>query len=174
MINDVYINKHLKALFGEQDGNANFRLVYTKNLMEYRKVMVEPEINGVKLPPYNQVQYRPKYQYLPRDYWVVEKLFKVEGPNRELLPGVEYSYEPVYVFKRPNSEEAIQFGEDAVMAIVHVYVFRKRDPLTKAQLDEMELKEYERQVDYLTQFLNVECSPIATQLHFGEAVTVSK
>ncbi len=174
MINDVYINKHLKALFGEQDGQANFRLVYTKNLMEHRKVLVEPEVNGIKLPPYNAIQYRPKYQYLPRDYWVIEKLFKVEGVNRELLPGVEYSYEPMYVFKRPDSDEAISFGEDAVMSIVSVYIFRKKDPLTKKQLDEMELKEYERQVDYLTQFLQDECSVLSTQLHLGEAVTVSK
>jgi hypothetical protein len=173
MINDVYINKHLKAMFGEQEGQANFRLVYTKNLMEYRKVLVEPEVAGIKLPPYSQVQYRPKYQYLPRDYWVIERLFRVEGTNRELLPGVDFSYEPIYVFKRPDSDEAIQFGEDAVMALVHVYVFRRKKPLDKAQLDEMELKEYERQVDYLTQFLQDECSPIATQLHFGEAVTVS-
>lgn len=173
MINDVYINKHLKALFGEQAGQANFRLVYTKNLMENRKVLVEPEVNGIKLPPYEAVQHRPKYQYLPRDYWVIEKLFRVEGVNRELLPGVDWSYEPLYVFKKPNSDEAIQFGEDAVMAIVHVHIFRKKDLLTKKQLDEMELKEYERQVDYLTQFLKDECSPIATQLHFGEAVTVN-
>ena len=172
-MNDVYINKHLKSTFGEQDGKANFRLVYTKGLMETRKVIIYPEDNGIQFPPYEAVQERPKYQYLPRDYWVIEKLFNVEGMNADFLLGAKFSYEPIYVFKRPNSDEAIPFGEDAVMAIVAVHVFRKKKPLDKAALDEMELKEYERQVDYLTQFLQDECSPLSTQLHFGEAVTVN-
>jgi hypothetical protein len=62
-------------------------------------------------------------------------------------------------------------SEDAVLSFVHIQLFgeKKKRDLVKEELDQ-----YERQVDYLTQFLNDECSVMSTQLHIGEAVVNSK
>lgn len=168
-MNEVYVNKHLKRDFGEQDGKANFRLVYTKGLMEQRMCEVRPKAGGIEFPSYLTVEERPKYQYLPDDYWVVEKLYTVTGVNAEILPGIKFSYEPIFVFKRPDNTK-LPVSEDAVMAIVHTHVFHRRRTIDKEALNEMEAKEYERQVDYLTQFLMDECSPMALKLKTGRAV----
>jgi len=156
-MNDVYINKKLKQLFGEQGGDANFRLART-NELEYRRNHM------------GEVVLVPRYNYFKMPYWALERLMIVSGPNAELLPGKSSSYEPIFVFKKPD-DTPMSVSEDAVLSFVHIQLFgeKKKRDLVKEELDQ-----YERQVDYLTQFLNDECSVMSTQLHIGEAVVNSK
>lgn len=156
-MNDVYINKKLKLLFGELDGKQTFRLART-NELEYRRL------------DSGEVVLVPRYNYLNGTFWVIERLMPVSGPNAELLPGVKLSYEPIFVFKKPD-DTPMSVSEDAVLSFVHIQLFgeKKKRDLVKEELDH-----YERQVDYLTQFLNDECSVMSTQLHIGEAVVNSK
>jgi hypothetical protein len=150
-VNDVYINKKLER-FGILDGNQIFRLARTDQL-EYRRV--GPSVILTK-----------KYNYLNATYWVIEKLMPVSGPNAELLPGRNVSYEPIFVFKKPDDRPII-VSEDVVLSFVHLQLFgeRKKRDLVKEELDE-----YERAVDKVHQFLQSECSPMSMQLHVGEAI----
>lgn len=156
-MNDVYINKKLKRYFGELDGKQIFRLART-NELEYRR-----DYNG-------DVVLVPRYNYLNGTFWVIEKMLPVSGPNAELLPGSKTSYEPIFIFRRPDGNP-MPVSEDAVLSLVHVQLFgeRKKRDLVKEELDH-----YERQVDILTQFLNDECSAMSMQLHVGEAIVNPK
>ncbi len=158
MIDEHFINKKLQDLFGSQDGKANFRLDRTNSQYEYRRISD------------NIIEQRPKYGYLPhRGYWVLERLTKVQGISRSLLPGVEFSYEPVYVFKRGDSDEPRIFGEDAVYAIVYMVLFKQETKIRRDFAAE-ELAFYEKQVDRALEFLTDENSVMTMQLRLGEAV----
>jgi len=152
-MNDVYINRKLKQLFGEQGGDANFRLART-NELEYRRNHM------------GEVVLVPRYNYLNGTFWAIEKLLIVSGPNAELLPGRKVSYEPIFIFRKPTGEPIV-FGEDAVLSFVHLQLFGEKK---KRDLNKEELDFYESQVDKVHQFLQDECSPMSMQLHVGEAI----
>jgi hypothetical protein len=156
-VNDVYINRKLKQYFGELGGDQIFRLART-NELEYRR-----DYNG-------DVVQVPRYNYLDGTFWAIEKLMIVSGPNAELLPGRNVSYEPIFIFRKPNGHP-MTVSEDAVLSFVHVQLFgeRKKRDLVKEELDF-----YESQVDKLHQFLSDECSVLSIKLHVGEAIVNPK
>lgn len=151
------INRRLKDLFGAQDNLPNFRIAYTLNQYEYRRVD-----NHV-------IQQLPKYTYLPRGYWAIERLTKVDGVNAEMLPGIRHSYEPIYIFRNTRNDEPIPVLEDIVIAFVHACLFREKSKVQK-DWEAEELAFYQKQVDRAYEFISDECSPLSMQLHFGEAV----
>lgn len=155
-MDDKAINRKLKENFGELNGEQIFRLART-NQLEYRR-------NALW-----EVELLPKYSYFNRHYWVVEKLMPVSGTNTEILVGKKLSYEPLFVFKHGNSDLPLPVSEDVVLSLVHVHLFGEKRSKTR-DFEAEELDFYEKQIDRFTQFLNDECSPISTQLHFGEAV----
>lgn len=157
MIDEHFINKKLKDQFGAQDNLPNFRLARTNDQFEYRKV------GNVVL------EYRPKYSYLPRGYWVIERLLPVDGVNAEMLPGVKFSYEPLFVFRNPKNDEPIPVVEDIVLALVHSCLFMQ-GRATKRDFDAEEAAFYQKQVDRAYEFISDECSVMSMQLHLGEAV----
>jgi len=170
-MNDSIVNRKLKQLFGELDGKQIFRLARTDQV-EFRRgtfVDVDP-VSGAYLRTVTEVRLCRKYGYLETHYWVIEKLMPVSGPNAELLPGSKTSYEPIFVYRKPNNDP-IPVSEDSVLSFVHVQLFGEKK---KRDLEAEELAFYEAQVDYLTQFLSDECSPISILLATKHAVVNSK
>jgi len=155
-MNDVYLNRKLKQLFGELNGKQIFRLART-NELEYRR-----DYNGAVV----QV---PRYNYLNGTFWALEKLMPVTGVNVEMLPGCNTSYEPIFIFRKADGSPLV-VSEDAVLSFVHVQLFGERK---KRDLVQEELDQYEAHVDKLHQFLSDECSVLSTKLHLGEAVVNS-
>ena len=160
MIDDKVMNRKLQALFGAQDNLANFRLARTDNQYEYRKV------DGFIL------EQKRKYSYLPRGYWVIERLLSVDGVNAEMLPGIKFSYEPIYVFRNTRNDNELPVVEDIVIALVHACLFRQESKV-KRDWDQEELDFYQKQVDKAYEFISDECSPMSIQLRLGEAVSMS-
>jgi len=169
-VNDVYINRKLKQLFGEQGGNPNFRLARTDQT-EYRKgTFTDFAVDGTYLRTVTEVRLTRKYNYLGSHvYWVIEKLLPVSGPNAEMLPGRNVSYEPIFVYRKPDGSP-MTVSEDSVLSFVHVQLFGERK---KRDLVQEELDFYEQQVDKIHQFLSDECSPISILLQTGHAVVNS-
>ena len=157
MIDERIINRRLKDRFGAQNDSANFRLARTGNQTERRKM------------PWGDIEEAPKYPYLERNYWVLERLMRVEGANAHMLPGITHSYEPVFVFRNGRTGEPIPVTEDIVFSLAHTALFRQ-EVKVKRDWEAEELAFYERQVDRAYQFIADECSAMSTQLHFGEAV----
>jgi hypothetical protein len=157
MIDEHFINKKLEQLFGAQNNKANFRLARTNDQYEYRRISD------------NVIEQLPKYNYLPRGYWVIERLLPVDGVNAEMLPGAKLSYEPIFVFRNPRNDEPIPVVEDIVIALVHSCLFAQANK-TKRDWDAEELAAYQKQVDKAYEFISDECSVMSTQLHLGEAV----
>jgi len=160
MIDEHFINKRLKDLFGSQDNMANFRLARTNDQYEYRKV-------GEFV-----LEQRLKYSYLPRGYWVIERLMRVDGVNSEMLPGIKFSYEPIFVFRNPRDDSPIPVVEDVVLALVHSCLFMQGRKQNR-DFDAEEAAFYQKQVDRAYEFISDECSVMSTQLHLGEAVSFS-
>ena len=115
------------------------------------------------------VEQRPKYNYLSRGYWVIERLLPVNGVNAEMLPNAKLSYEPIFIFRNPRNDEPIPVVEDIVVALVHCCLFKQENKV-KRDWEAEELAEYQRQVDKAYEFISDECSVMSTQLHLGEAV----
>ena len=169
-MNDVYLNRKLKQLFGELDGKQIFRLARTDQTEYRRGTFTDFSTDGTYLRTVTEVRLTRKYNYLESIYWVIEKLMPVSGPNAELLPGCSTSYEPIFIFKRAD-DYPMPVSEDAVLSFVRMQLFGEKN---KRDLVQEELDEYERAVDKVHQFLQDECSPMSMQLHVGEAVVVSK
>jgi hypothetical protein len=169
-MNDVYLNRKLKQLFGELNGKQIFRLARTDQT-EYRKgTFTDFSEDGMYLRTVTEVRLTRKYNYLKTHYWVLEKLMPVSGPNAEMLPGRNVSYEPIYVFRRPD-DTPMTISEDAVLSFVHLQLFGEKK---KRDLVQEELDHYERQVDFIHQYLKDECSVMSMQLHTGEAIVNPK
>lgn len=165
-MNDEYINRKLRLLFGEQGGQANFRLARTDQTEYRRGTYHDEDVNGNYLRTVTEVRLTRKYNYLASHYWVIEKLMPVSGPNAEMLPGRNASYEPIFVFRKPD-DSPMPVSEDIVLSFVHLQLFGERK---KRDLVAEELEFYERQVDKVHDFLRDECSLISMQLHTGEAI----
>lgn len=159
MIDEYFINKNLAKLFGAQNNIANFRIARTNDQYEYRR-----------LGP--TIEYLPKYSYLPRGYWVIERLLPVEGVNAEMLPSTKLSYEPIFVFRNPRNDEPLPVTEEIVVAFVYAALF-KQESKVKRDWDAEELAHYQKQVDRAYDFISDECSVMSNQLHLGEAVSMS-
>lgn len=159
VIDEKIINRQLKDRFGAQDNKPNFRLARTNDAdqLEYRRM------------PWGDIDCRPKYEYLNGNFWVLERLMRVDGANAQMLPGATHSYEPVFVFRNSRTGEPAAVIEDVVFAIIHTTLFRQ-EARTKRDWEAEELAFYEKQVDRAHQFIADECSAMSTQLHFGEAV----
>ena len=155
-MNAHYINQHLHERFGGQGELPNFRIARTAEQLEYVRIAS------------NIVEQRRRYSYLPRDYWVLERLMKVDGANAQILVG-RFSYEPIFVFRNQKTDEPIPFGEEIIMSMVHSLLF-KQEAKTKRDWKQEEIDFYNKQVDRALEFIQDECSPMSMQLHFGEAV----
>ena len=157
MIDENLTNKKLIALFGAQDNIANFRLAFTEGQYEHRKNLL------------GEIEYLPRYTYLPRGYWAIERLTKIDGVNAEMLPGIKHSYEPIYIFRNPRNNEPIPVVEDIVIALIHACLFAQESKV-KRDWKQEELSFYEKQVERAYEFISDECSPMSMKLHLGEAV----
>ena len=157
MIDIDVINQILKEQFGAQDNLANFRIARTEDQFEYRKWA-----DGV-------IRYGKKYNYLIGRYWVIERLFHVSGANEDILPGLKYSYEPIFIFKKPKVNEELPINEEIVHCIIRMCLFKQESKI-KRDWNQEELDYYEKQVERALEFIQDECSPMSMQLHFGEAV----
>jgi len=166
------INKKLKELYGHQNGNANFRVAKTAGQYEKRLGTYSDFAGGIYLRTVTEVRETLKYPaFKGLDFYVLEKYF----PNTtEIVKDTKFLYEPLLVFYNPVTGEALPLEWAAVNAIVHIYLYSEKQVKTPKDIEKEEEEMYERQSAELLELLQDECTPMATQLHFGEGVVVPR
>lgn len=166
------INKKLKELYGHQDGNANFRVAKTAGQYEKRLGTFSDFSGGIYLRTVSEVRETLKYPaFKGYDFWVLEKYF----PNTtEVVKDTLFLYEPLFVFYNPDTAEALPLNWEAINAIVHIYLFSEKQVKTPSDIEQEEEKSYELESAKLLEVLQDSCTPMATQLHFGEGIVVPR
>ena len=95
------INEELEKKYGKDIvGRPMYRIVQnSRSLTEKRKGTINVFYGSVFVREETGVHELPKYNYIPQDYWILERLFNTTNP--ELVE--KFSYEPVWVFRTKDN-----------------------------------------------------------------------
>jgi hypothetical protein len=164
-------NRKLRLLFGEQGGNANFRLALSGDQREYRYgTYTDFTPGGIYLRTVTEVRETPKYPY-KESYWVLEKLFPNLMPD--VIRGTNWSYEPLIVFYHPITGEYMPPPPWRVTeAIVHTYLFSEKQFKTEADHAQEFQRELDKQKEVIYDYFNDLFPTKAVQVNSGEGIFV--
>ena len=159
-------NRRLLDKYGTNlSGMARYRVVFTNDQFEKRKSTFRDFHNGVVLiREVEEVRTVPKYPYA-KDCYILEALNRCEG--EEVLD--HNGYEPLFIFRDKNDNPL-----DPVWRVIEMVVHVSLHPekLSPSDFDDKERKEYEKELEYLEQYLDNQSPEIASALHDGVAITV--
>lgn len=86
------------------DGRPLFRLVWSEDMTEVRKGAFSDYYGDIFLREVTEVRKVKKYDFI-KDRYILERLYIGKAdPTGELVQAESGSYEPVFVFQRPNGD----------------------------------------------------------------------
>jgi hypothetical protein len=162
------INFRLLDYFGKfENGEANFRVVWSDSQMENRKTKFSSE--GIELP-WEEVRLLPKYPYLKHVY-VLEQLVGIDFSDE--LTG-KSSYEPLWAFVTDDGasvEPKFEYIKVLIETMLEEVRTRGKGPKYTIPENELQTKEaQEHRADILEKMLFGNETPIGDALSHDSAV----
>jgi hypothetical protein len=165
------INQRLKDYFGLDSvtGRPMWKVSWSNDQFEKRTVEYTPE--GLALM-YPQVMEMPKYSWI-KDRWILERLVMIPDINRAELPADILSYECMYIFENPRTNDALPPKYEACRFVIDtVYAAMGKSSLRKYVDEEANhpVEHKQQRIDTLVEELFGDESSLLGRTITGEAV----
>lgn len=163
------INNQLIDLYGIDTvtGIPIWRIVWSDDQREHRKVAITP--SGVHLL-HPMVFELAKYPYIKERY-VLERLVIVPEQHQDELPASKLSYEPMFVFQRPDGSYLPPILPATKFIVDTVYAAMGKVSLAKYTEDNSEEARHERVRDLQEQLFGNE-TDVGDALAYKEGIVV--
>lgn len=169
------LNNRLRDHFGLfENGQPNFRIVWSEDQFEYRFGTYEKRsASGLYLGEETVTKYVPKYSQWMPNQWVLERLTGIGGKVTAKELTTKTSWEPLFGFGigRNNIQwDSVKVLIEDLLEKAHAHFY---GPKYKEGLDTLPTKEgIEYRVNAYKKLLAENDSPMADALYHGEGVAI--
>lgn len=165
-----FINRKLIDAYGKDVGLSlpNYRIVWSNSQLERRFGTFEDWMGDIWLREVTETREVEKYPLYP-DMWILERLMGIDAVNTNIR-GVNYSYEPLWVFGANNSERQPVWRFVELMVKANKYVEGRK--LLPSELQDIEDRRFQAEKVKFKTMIQDDSEWMVTALVAGEAVSV--